>query len=215
MCREGDDFEDNRTLVDDDEDMEDRDEALLDDHNYNVNSSGLDQRRTDDGSGEYRSRSSPRASGVKGRHRSSSLGSDQSGEGSPPPITPQQPSRRAISTAVPATSSTVMATNYAMSAPPAEPLISRLSAERVARNRSDSGRPLGPLDEHDAEEVEQRPSSGTDSSAYEADTSAGPVRIPRAGEPVGDVGSDEATISPVSPPLLDDEDMPRIGHGSR
>ena len=62
-----------------------------------------------------------------------------------------------------------------MSAPPAEPThISRLFADRDARTRTESGRPLDTLDE----EVEQRPPACANSSTLEAGSTDPPIRCP-------------------------------------
>lgn len=197
-------------MVDEEEDLEDRDEALLDDHNYNVNSGGMVRRGSDEEhSGEYggMSRSSPMASGGKSRHRSSSVGSDPGDETSSPQYESRAAPRRAISTMAPPPLPSAALANLAMSAPPAEPThISRLFAAE-ARTRTESGRPLDTLDE----EVEQKPPACANSSALEAgSTAATPVSISRA----DDVGSDEATVSPVSPPPLDFEDELRPESGT-
>ena len=201
-------------MVDEEEDLEDRDEALLDDHNYNVNSGGMVRRLSDEErSGEYggMSRSSPMASGGKSRHRSSSVGSDPGDESTSPPYDSRAAPRRANSTMAPPLLPSAALANLAMSAPPAEPThISRLLGDREARNRTDSGRPLGTLDE----EVEQRPPGCANLSALEAGSTANPVSISRAHEREDDVGSDEATVSPVSPPPLDLEDELRSESGT-
>ena len=159
-------------------------------------------------SGEYgaMSHSSPMATGGKSRHRSSSVDSDPGDENNSPPYDSRAAPRRATTTMAPPPLPSAELANLAMSAPPEPTHISRLFGDREARNRTDSGRPLGTLDE----EVEQRPPGCANSSALEAGSTANPVSISSA----DDVGSDEATVSPVSPPPLDFEDELRPESGT-